>query len=99
MSETAPVPLRHHLDRRAVELVDDGVGNPHDLLTTPATAEWLGVSVQWLEIGRSKGYGPSFVRLSPRRVRYRRADVLEWLRERTHRSTAAYGLPDGNAAP
>jgi len=90
MSEISPVPIRHHLDRRAVELVEDGAGNLHDLLSTGATADWLGVSPQWLEIGRSKGYGPPFVRLSPRRVRYRRDDVVGWLRERTHRSTAAY---------
>jgi predicted DNA-binding transcriptional regulator AlpA len=98
MSEIPTIPIKHHLDRRAGELVENGAGNPHELLTTTATAEWLGVSSQWLEIGRSKAYGPPFVRLSPRRVRYRRADVLAWLQERTHRSTAAYGLPSGPVA-
>jgi predicted DNA-binding transcriptional regulator AlpA len=84
MSEVSPNPLRHHLDRRAADLAEEGRGDPDSLLTTPAVAEWLTVSAQWLEIGRSKGYGPKFVRLSPSRVRYRRADVLDWLDERTH---------------
>jgi hypothetical protein len=90
-SEVFPVPLRHHLDRRASELIENGAGISRDLLTTEATAEWLGVSSQWLEIGRSKNYGPPFVRLSPRRIRYRRDDVVAWLRERTYRATAEYG--------
>jgi predicted DNA-binding transcriptional regulator AlpA len=85
------LPERHHLDRRAADLAEALEGPPDDLLPTPTTAAWLGVSDQWLEIGRSKGYGPPFVRLSTRRVRYRRADILTWLKERTHRSTAAYG--------
>jgi predicted DNA-binding transcriptional regulator AlpA len=88
---TAYLPKRHYLDRRAADLAEEGRGkNSDDLLTTPAVADWLRISPAWLEIGRSKGYGPRFVRLSPRRVRYHRADVLAWLAERTHRSTAAY---------
>jgi len=86
-----PPPLRHHLDRRAAELVEDGSGgNIDDLLATPAVADWLGVSTQWLEIGRTRGYGPPFVRLSTRRVRYCRADVLAWLKERTYSCTSPY---------
>jgi hypothetical protein len=91
-------PRRHHLDRRADELVEDGDGPADDLLKTRFVADWLGVSPQWLEIGRGKNYGPPFVRLSPRRVRYRREDVLNWLKSRTYRSTAAYGGGDGDAA-
>jgi len=77
------IPLKHHLDRRAHELLEEGRGDPDELLTTAAVAEWLGVSTQWLETGRSKGYGPPFVRLSPSRVRYRRDRVRTWLDERT----------------
>jgi predicted DNA-binding transcriptional regulator AlpA len=94
---TAPVrgephnPQRHHLDRRAHKLAEQDVGNNQDdLLDTRAVADWLDVSVQWLEIGRGKDYGPAFVRISPRCVRYRRGDVLAWLKERTHASTAEY---------
>jgi predicted DNA-binding transcriptional regulator AlpA len=91
LSSVSPIPRRHHLDRRADDIAESAADkSPDDLLTTVATAEWLGVSHQWLEIGRSKGWGPPFVRLSTRRVRYHRADVLGWLSERTHASTAGY---------
>ena len=91
MPDTSFVPTRHHLDRRAAELAAAAAANdPDELLTTAAVAEWLGLSTQWLEIGRSKGYGPRYVRLSTRRVRYLRAEVLAWLAERTCRSTADY---------
>ena len=85
------LPRRHYLDRRAARLVEDGsYGNPDDLLNTPQLADWLQVSSQWLEIGRSKGYGPPFIRLNAKRVRYRRAKVLKWLEERTYARTAEY---------
>jgi hypothetical protein len=93
--EVFPVPMRHHLDRRAAELAEDGAGEPDDLLSTGAVAAWLGVSPQWLEIGRGKNYGPAFVKLSVRRVRYRRSDVLRWLADRTFASTAGYGVGGG----
>jgi predicted DNA-binding transcriptional regulator AlpA len=84
-------PRRHHLDRRASTLAEVSHGAPDDLLSTRAVAEWLGVSVQFLEIGRHRGYGPKFVRIGPARIRYRRADVLAWLEERTFASTSQYG--------
>lgn len=84
--------MSHHLDRRAVQLATstDAAGPADDLLTTAAVAAWLGVSLQFLEIGRNRGYGPKFVRLTPRMIRYRRGDVVAWLRERAHHSTAEY---------
>jgi predicted DNA-binding transcriptional regulator AlpA len=80
------------VDRRAFELAQKGAaaGEADELLTTSEVSEWLRLSVPWLEIGRSKGYGPRFVRLSPRRVRYLRSSVLEWLRERQHQATREY---------
>lgn len=83
-------PVRHHLDGRARSLIEQNVDHPDDLLTTRKLADWLGVSAQFLEIARSKNFGPTFIRLSPRLVRYRRADVLQWLEARAHASTAAY---------
>jgi predicted DNA-binding transcriptional regulator AlpA len=53
------------------------------LLSTPAVAAMLGVSEQWMEQGRKKGWGPPFQKLAPRCVRYRRGDVLEWLKQRS----------------
>lgn len=69
-------------------IMADGVtGSDDDLLDTKQMAEWLGRSTQWLEIGRSKtdtgGYGPPFIRISQRCVRYRRGDVKDWLHSRT----------------
>jgi predicted DNA-binding transcriptional regulator AlpA len=83
---------RFHLDRRAADLADRGAeaGSPDDLLSTSDVAEWLGVSTQFLEIGRHAGYGPRFCRLSPRRCRYLRSDVLAWLSERKHAATREY---------
>jgi hypothetical protein len=81
---------KHHLDRRADKLIDAGAGDPDELLTTKQTAEWLDVSEQWLEIGRHKGYGPPYVRIAPRIVRYTRGDIRKYLTERTHQSTAEY---------
>jgi hypothetical protein len=83
-------PQRHLLDRRADQIAEFGIGDADDLLSTIDVARWLGVSHQWLEIGRSSGYGPPYIRVAARRVRYRRADVLAWLKERTHCSTAEY---------
>ena len=84
-------PPRHHIDRRAGALLNKESGSPDDLLSTSEVAEWLGVSTQFLEIGRVKNYGPKFCKLSTRRVRYLRSDVRAWLAERTHNSTAEYG--------
>ena len=84
-------PIRHHLDRRADRLIDEGSnGQPDDLISTVDMSAWLGVSEQWLEIGRTRGYGPTFIRVDTRRVRYRRQDVLEWLAARTYQCTSEY---------
>ena len=84
-------PARHHLDRRAHKLVEQDTGSPDDeLLDTNAVADWLGVSTQWLEIGRSKGYGPKFARLGPKLIRYTRGNVRKYLRARTFASTSEY---------
>jgi predicted DNA-binding transcriptional regulator AlpA len=71
------------LDRRAQQIASIAIGaDPDLLLDTRQTAEWLTVSVVWLEIGRSKGYGPPFRKLGTRSVRYRVGDVIAWLETR-----------------
>jgi hypothetical protein len=86
----------HHLDRRALDLIEAAnEATDDELMSTPRTAVWLGVSPEWLEIGRSKGWGPPFRRLSPRRIRYHRGDVKKWLQERAHRSTHEYETAGG----
>lgn len=84
------IPKRHHLDRRAAYLVAVSDGSPDDLLSTQAVADWIGTSKQFLETARARGYGPCFIQVSPGRIRYRRADILKWLDERTVASTAEY---------
>jgi hypothetical protein len=82
---------KHHLDRRALDLIEaSNEGTDDELLSTPRTAVWFGVSPEWLETGRSKGWGPPYLRLSPRRIRYHRGTVKKWLLERSARSTAEY---------
>ena len=89
----SPVKGQHHLDKRADRLIvegNDAGTEPGDLLTTEQVAAWLGMTKQWLEIGRSRGYGPPFRKLGAKRVKYQRSDVNAWLDERRHRSTSEY---------
>jgi hypothetical protein len=85
-----PNPRHHHIDKRAVEVAAQPVVIPDDLLSTTQVAGWLDVSPQFLETARHRGYGPKYLRLSPRRIRYRRQDVLNWLSERAHSRTSEY---------
>src|SRR6266700_2021234 len=82
---------RLHLDRRAGSLANAAHdGGDDDLLTTMQLANWLGVSEQWLELGRSKNYGPPFQKLAPQMVRYQRGSVKAWLKQREFTHTAQY---------
>jgi hypothetical protein len=84
-------PSYHQLDRRADAIIAEaGDGGNDDLLDTAQVARWLGMSEVWVQIGRSKNYGPRFVALNRKRIRYRRCDVIEWLRQRTYACTDQY---------
>jgi hypothetical protein len=85
-----PPPKTFHIDKRAGAIASQVAGDDDDLLTTNETADWLQVSSQWLEIGRTRGYGPPYDRLSAKVIRYRRGKVRAWLDERSHRGTAEY---------
>jgi len=74
-------PERHHLDRRVGQLLAT-TPKTKTLLSTRQVADWLGVSDQWLEVGRVKGYGPPFERLGPRLIKYERSAVIKWLKQR-----------------
>lgn len=82
----------HHLDKRADQLADSISigGQSEELLRTEKAAQELGVSPAFLVIGRSRGYGPAFIRLGPSVVRYRRSDIVTWLNERLYHSTSEY---------
>jgi predicted DNA-binding transcriptional regulator AlpA len=54
-----------------------------DLLDQRQAAARLGLpSSRTLEAWRLRGYGPPFLRLSPRLVRYRASDIDRWLAAR-----------------
>lgn len=76
------MPKTFHLDKRASALLLNETTDPEALLDTSALAEWLGVSRQWAEISRVRGYGPPYLRLAPKVIRYRVGDVKAWLAER-----------------
>lgn len=55
-----------------------------ELLSERELSDWLGVSEPTLFRHRRDGTGPTFIRLSTRRIAYRRCAVEAWLREREH---------------
>ncbi len=73
-----------HLDRRAASLT--AVEAPEDYLFAPGDlAGWLGVSLGTLKRWRRLGKGPTCCRAGLRAIRYRKSDVLDWLRSRSIR--------------
>ncbi len=60
------------------------------LFCTKSMAKLLGVSTQWLEIGRTKGYGPPFLKLTNRMIRYRASEVKAWLDTKMYNNTSEY---------
>jgi predicted DNA-binding transcriptional regulator AlpA len=53
-----------------------------DLMTEEQVAKLLTVSVSTVKRLRVSGEGPRSIRISKRVVRYRRQDVLDWMRQR-----------------
>lgn len=92
-----------HLDRRAHQIIALSEGRPADeLLSDQQVADLFGVGPQWPAQARIGGYGPPFIRLGPKRIRYRRDQINAWLLERSATSTAAIpawnrGLRKANA--
>jgi predicted DNA-binding transcriptional regulator AlpA len=54
-----------------------------DILTERQVSDWIGLSEPTLFRHRRDGTGPLFIRLSARRVAYRKSDVEVWLSART----------------
>ena len=59
-----------------------GIFNPDALLTTAQAAEFLNSTEAALHARRHRGGGPMFVRVSPRRIMYRKCDLLGWIEQR-----------------
>jgi hypothetical protein len=88
---TSAVPQKHNLDRRAPTILEKMRDASDDtLLNTNEVSEWFDVSEEWLEIGRSRGWGPEFVKMGPRLVRYTVGACRQYLAKRTYAGTADY---------
>lgn len=64
-----------------------------DLLTNEEAAALLGIKPNTLEIWRTKGKGPEFVKLGHTKsapIRYLRTKIFEWLERQSFASTSAY---------
>ena len=61
------------------------------LLTEKEAAKILGFSIRTLQKWRTQGAGPCFVRVSARAIRYRRADLEQWIEGRIRTSTSDAG--------
>ena len=89
-AKKSPTPIKHHLDRRAPQIIDSISGDPEYVMSQKEVEALLGVSNKFLEAGRANGFGPPFTYVSERVIRYRRGDLIDWLRSRTARSTKDY---------
>ena len=70
-----------HSHPRTTAASTRAVGTPEYLDTIDA-ARYLGFSVQHLEIGRCRGYGPPYVRVGAKAIRYKRSELDRWMLER-----------------
>jgi predicted DNA-binding transcriptional regulator AlpA len=57
-----------------------------DILSERQVSDWLGLSEPTLFRHRRDGTGPRFIRLSTRRVAYRRSAVEAWLSQRERKA-------------
>ena len=71
---------------RLAALLAEHVKPAQEVMTTQEAAEYLRCSTQHLEITRHKGGGPKYCKFA-RIVRYRKADLDEYLAERVRCNT------------
>jgi hypothetical protein len=57
------------------------------LLTPWDAAELLKISISWLAKARMRGDGPTYTKVG-RSIRYRKADLIHWLKARQRLSTS-----------
>jgi predicted DNA-binding transcriptional regulator AlpA len=87
----AYIPKIHHHDKLATVLARHIEGDDDVVVRTPAAAGMLGMSIPWMEAGRSYGYGPKFIHIGPRAIGYRLGDLRKYLASRsTHQCTSEY---------
>ncbi|MBL8548737.1 MAG: helix-turn-helix domain-containing protein [Hyphomonadaceae bacterium] len=80
--------VRAELRAALPALLDELVGSPKgEYLDTAAAAEFIGLSIQYLECGRSKGRNPNVpphIKVG-RRVLYKRSDLVAFMEHRRER--------------
>ena len=94
--EPSATPRRRRRRKRPQQsgtAISSGLLGEEGALSTPAAAEYLGLSPATLETMRSRGGGPPFVKLG-RRVVYQREDLDSWVSARRRKSTSDPG-PEG----
>lgn len=88
------VPQAHFIDKCAGELAasleQDTAASGDAVWSAKTCAKKLNKSPIWLAIGRSRGYGPPFVKLGTRAIGYRPEAVIAWLRSREYHTTKDY---------
>lgn len=68
-----------------------------EILLNPAQlGDWLGVTRRTVDKWRATGVGPRALRVGPRKVVYRKSDILAWLDASVVPSPAADGCLDGS---
>lgn len=78
------------LNPQSIGLLEKCMFDPDALLNESAAAEFLGLTIRFLQSRRSKGESPPFIRISHRCIRYRRRDLIAWAEERKKNSTSEY---------
>jgi predicted DNA-binding transcriptional regulator AlpA len=73
-------------------MVDTVPTNGQKLVKEKQAADMLSVAPRTLRNWRTRGGGPRFVKISGRCIRYRVADLNEWTKARTKRSTSDLGI-------
>jgi predicted DNA-binding transcriptional regulator AlpA len=68
-----------------------------DILTERQVSDWLGISEPTLFRHRRDGTGPKFIRLSTRRVAYRKSAILAWLQQHEYQAIEAPRSANGTA--
>lgn len=61
------------------------------LLDTSGAAEFLGLKRRTLEIQRQQGFGPPYIRLGARTIRYLESDLIEHVESKRRRNTSQGG--------
>ena len=70
--------VNHHLAKHFYDPSEHEVDPDQVWLNAKQTARLICVSPATLHRWRSQGYGPPWIRMGNRIVRYRQADVMEW---------------------